>query len=271
MKIHPAADLFPMMRDEEIESLSADIAENGLRDPIVLLDGQVLDGRNRLRACAEAGVEPRFEEYDGDAPFSYVVSTNLHRRHLTQSQMAAIAADAREPLMEEAKKRSSAAAHAARWGCGNEYGEDAMGPKDPIAPRDPDEGRSRAIVARQFGVGHMQVGRAWKVRENDSELFERIKSGEVTVGAAYAAVTEGKPIGERKQTAIYFGKGDRWKEATEPILRYLAGQKSRGNTFPHLNPREAAKRVATIDGLILSLQTIREDIEPRSHVGRLTA
>src|SRR5690606_33595186 len=66
----------------------------GLREPPVLLGGRVLDGRNRYRACLEVGVAPRFVDFDGgegDA-LAYVVSLNLHRRHLSESQRAMVAA-----------------------------------------------------------------------------------------------------------------------------------------------------------------------------------
>jgi hypothetical protein len=88
---HPYADLFPLMGGDELAALAADIAANGLREKIVRHEGKVLDGRNRLRACELADVDPRFADYEGDDPLGFVVSKNLHRRHLTESQRAMVA------------------------------------------------------------------------------------------------------------------------------------------------------------------------------------
>lgn len=90
--VHPAAELFPLMTGKDFAELVQDIRTNGLVDPIVrTVDGRILDGRNRYRACVEAGVEPSFRIYDGE-PWRFVISTNLHRRHLTDGQRAMIAA-----------------------------------------------------------------------------------------------------------------------------------------------------------------------------------
>ncbi|TPM41565.1 MT-A70 family methyltransferase [Mesorhizobium sp. B2-3-4] len=89
---HPLAELFPMLSDKEIGELADDIVTYGQRQPIVLLDGKVLDGRNRLAACRFAEVEPVFTDYDGEDPLGFVLSLNLHRRHLSESQRAMVAA-----------------------------------------------------------------------------------------------------------------------------------------------------------------------------------
>ncbi len=89
---HPLAGLFPMLSDAEIAELADDICTYGQRVPIMVLDGQVLDGRNRLAACKFAEIEPSFELYEGDDPLAFVLSHNLHRRHLTASQRAMVAA-----------------------------------------------------------------------------------------------------------------------------------------------------------------------------------
>jgi N6-adenosine-specific RNA methylase IME4 len=89
---HPLAELFPMMADADIASMADDICTFGQRHKIVLLDGLVLDGRNRQAACVIADVEPEYEAYEGDDPLNFVLSLNRERRHLSASQRAMVAA-----------------------------------------------------------------------------------------------------------------------------------------------------------------------------------
>lgn len=89
---HPYAELFPLMANGELQELVADIKANGLRDNIWRYEGKILDGRNRLAACDSAGVDPRFQDYTGSDPLGFVISKNLHRRHLDTGQRAMIAA-----------------------------------------------------------------------------------------------------------------------------------------------------------------------------------
>lgn len=89
---HELANIFPLMEGEPFKELVDDIKVNGLREPITLLDGLILDGRNRYRACRELRIEPAFVRLKGDDPLAYVISMNLRRRHLKESQRAMIAA-----------------------------------------------------------------------------------------------------------------------------------------------------------------------------------
>jgi N6-adenosine-specific RNA methylase IME4/ParB-like chromosome segregation protein Spo0J len=93
-QIHPAAEIFPLMDERALSDLCADIAEHGLREPIWLhADGSIIDGRNRWLACQRLGIDPQFRTWDGDGSLvSFVVSLNLHRRHLDESQRAIVAA-----------------------------------------------------------------------------------------------------------------------------------------------------------------------------------
>jgi len=88
---HRLAIIFPELDDGKIRDLADDIRQNGLQQPIVMFEGRILDGRNRLTACKIAGVEPEFKEFEGDDPLAHVISLNLHRRHLSESQRAMVA------------------------------------------------------------------------------------------------------------------------------------------------------------------------------------
>jgi hypothetical protein len=83
--VHQFARLFPRMKSIELDTLADDIQANGLREPIVLYEGKILDGCNRHIACIQAVVEPRYEEFIGDekAALAFVISKNIHRRHLS--------------------------------------------------------------------------------------------------------------------------------------------------------------------------------------------
>ena len=87
--IHPYADQFPMLPQAELEELAQSIRDSGLRQPIVVtVDGLILDGRNRFRACRMAGVEPETVVYEGADLAEYVLDANITRRNMTTGQRA---------------------------------------------------------------------------------------------------------------------------------------------------------------------------------------
>lgn len=95
-EIHPLADLFPLLEGKKMEELVKSIKENGQQDPIILdQQGQLIDGRNRLKACQLADVEPRFKtiEFKSELEIlAFIKAKNMDRRHLTDKQRADIAA-----------------------------------------------------------------------------------------------------------------------------------------------------------------------------------
>lgn len=93
-ELHAVARLFPDMSADEYAGLRDDIRQYGQHEPIVLWQEQVIDGRHRLRACEELGVQPFFRRWEGAEQqlVPYVVSLNMKRRHLDESQRAMVAA-----------------------------------------------------------------------------------------------------------------------------------------------------------------------------------
>jgi N6-adenosine-specific RNA methylase IME4 len=156
-EFHPLANIFPLVEGPEFADLVADIREHGLHEPIVMFEDRVLDGRNRLRACEAAGIEPVFTVYTGDDPVAFVVSLNLRRRHSDESQRAMVAA-------KLATLRAG----------DNQHSEGL-----PI-------GRSSELL----NVGERSVARAREVQEHGTpELVHAVERGAVSVSAAADVAT----------------------------------------------------------------------------------
>jgi len=107
MQFHEAANIFPL-DDEHLDELAEDIKQHGLQIPIEQMDGKIIDGRRRWLACEKAGVRPDIIPVSVEDPIAYVMSLNLHRRHLTVSQAAMCAQRARKMYDEAAKERQKA-------------------------------------------------------------------------------------------------------------------------------------------------------------------
>jgi len=95
-QLHPLCTLFPRLSGYEFDCLKHDIKENGLRTPITTYQGMILDGGNRYQACIDLGIRPMFEEFVGEAIGAFVLTSNLHRRHLSPAQSAAIVASVQD-------------------------------------------------------------------------------------------------------------------------------------------------------------------------------
>lgn len=84
MRAHPFADKFPLLPEEDLQELTESIRAHGLRQPIVLDEsGRILDGRNRYRACQQAGIKPDYVTYTGNDLAEYVIDCNTTRRHMS--------------------------------------------------------------------------------------------------------------------------------------------------------------------------------------------
>ena len=165
-ELHPLCTLFPRIEGAEFDALVADVKANGLRESIVLHDGMILDGGNRYRACVQAGVTPKFKEFSGANLVTFVLSANLHRRHLSAGQQAAIVASAQD------------------WAKAQTVGKPKSVNVDPLATVEQRAARSGASRSTQK--------MADKVAKADPELIKQVGLGEVSLPKAVAKV-EGKP------------------------------------------------------------------------------
>ncbi len=234
LAFHPYANLFPLIEGQDFYDLAEDIRINGLHDRIDLIevDGgyQVLDGRNRYRALiwlmttgealgeawgtALAGAPLTAEhlaDYDnlwlyviGDAddgdPLAYVLSKNLRRRHLDESQRAMVAA--RLP----------------RVGHGGDRGKPSI------------EGLSTERRAELLNVGRASVERAEAVQEHAApELVEAVDRGAIAVSTA--AELAAQPVERQAEILKNLPRDESGKltpdvkKALGPVIREIRAEK----------------------------------------------
>jgi len=239
---HPLADAFPLLEGREFMDLSDDIAANGLLNPVVIFEGKILDGRNRYRACLAAGVEPFRREFEGDfaAARRFVISENLRRRHMSESE------------------RATAAARLANV----KHGGDRRSDQDANLHLESDI--TRADAAEMLGVSARSVASAAKVlKEGAPELVAAMEQGTASVSAAAEIATLPKDA----QREIVAAGPDAVREAARTIRTGgVANRTSFTGNNQWFTPDEHIALARSVLGEI--------DLDPASHAiaqGRVKA
>ncbi len=174
-EIHEAANVFPMLPEDELQELAADIKANGLIHPIVLdEDGALIDGRNRLAACRMAGVEPTFTSINGADPVAYILSANVARRNLTKGQRAMAGAMIRKQSLQTHRELG-----------------DAIG----VSKND----NNRTAMARSIAVASGYIGMADVVLDHASDLADAVMAGTMPLNEAYAKARQLKEATESRE------------------------------------------------------------------------
>jgi hypothetical protein len=197
---HPLAEIFPLAEGPEFDELVSDVAKHGQLEAIVLFESKILDGRNRHRTCVAAGVAPRFEPYQGDDPLGLVISRNVRRRHLDQSQRALIAA------------KLETMGH----GGNRKAGQDANLRVD------------RSAAAKMLNVSERSVASAAKVLDTGSgELVRAVEQAKIKVSAAARAadlsanlqrqVADSALAGDAKAARAIIAQDLRARPGAEPL------------------------------------------------------
>lgn len=158
------------MSADDFSALVEDIKANGQREPVMVYEGMVLDGWHRYRACTQLGIEPQKFTFGGLDPVGFVLSHNLHRRHLTPSQRAAavVACSDWHPANVKKSRVEPSSTHA----------------------------QTNAEMARAAQVTPRLITEAKAAHK--AGLTEAVKEGALTVKEA-AAVARGKPAKQAKQ------------------------------------------------------------------------
>lgn len=166
--VHELAATFPMIPDHELATLVESIKLNGQQNPIIMDGDLLLDGRNRLKACQTLGISAKAVQWHGERTAEdLILALNLHRRHLTASQLAAVAVK----LLPSIEKQSEARKKA---------GKSTTGENVP-------QGKSTEIAGAQVGVSGKYITKAKKIAQVSEEIFQGLLSGRLTLTEACKA------------------------------------------------------------------------------------
>jgi ParB/Sulfiredoxin domain len=150
-KIHPIAAAFPMMSDEELAALAANIKTTGLLNPIVLDDdGTLIDGRNREAACKLAGIAPKYVGLNGQDPVAFIFGNNAARRHMTKGQLAMVAVKSESLETNDSFRRGTV-----------------------------------QRLSNLSGVSHSRISQALLVFQYAAELMDQVINGALSLDDAY--------------------------------------------------------------------------------------
>lgn len=223
IEFHEVANIFPMMTAVEIDSLKQDIATNGLREPIWLYNDRIIDGRNRYIACLESGVTPIFRNYEGqeESLLDFVISLNLHRRHLNTSQKACLAVEILPQLEKSTKENLSKKMSAIRKG----ETEDSAILQNL---------NSSQKASKIFGVSERYIFDAKKLSKDSAMLFTEVLEGKLSLQQAKKQLKQSevsailqKPESKPETNAVVLSKID-LKKINEFVSEFgISEQKAR--------------------------------------------
>lgn len=180
LEFHEVASIFPLMVGQEYINLKNDIKNNGLIDPIILYENKVLDGRNRYNACIELEIDPTFIEYAGEQePLDYVLSKNLHRRHLNETQRTLVASKIANMQRGEYH--------------GNQYIEVSANLRIPKV--------SQVKAAKMLNVSPRSISSVKAIEREAPELLPKMESGEMSAHEAQTIIRRKEQVNKAQLLA----------------------------------------------------------------------
>lgn len=194
-RVHPLAQLFPPMSREEYIELRDDIKQHGLREPLVLLDGKILDGRHRAKACRELRITPTTRTLNNGSPLAFVISMNVKRRHLNQSQKGMVGFDSLHLFEKEAKKRKQES--------GKVHGRGQIGGGKNATSYD-EKHKARDDAAKSVGVSARYIQAAKVIQKESPRLASEVRDGKKTIPQAIKEILPKVPRRKPGQASGWF-------------------------------------------------------------------
>ncbi len=261
LSYHKYCNLLPEMTTDDFVALTGDIKENGLINPIILYENQILDGKHRYKACLAADIKPAFTEFTGDneKALNYVISQNVKRRNLNMGQRAILSTEITAEFEVIAAKKQKEAGKLGVLGAelgklggrgiskdSKEYlekkellelddirNDDESG--NPLKEKFPEGGfhkkgdkktaeQSRDKAAKIMGVNSHYVSDAKKIKEQSPEFIKPILDGKINIQDAKRMLKLSNPVKEKLINKINESESINVRKAITEINKGIKGE-----------------------------------------------
>ena len=210
LKQHEFNKTVPPMSAEDLSRLREDLAKDGLKVPIVLYKGEILDGWHRYQICTELDIPMCFEDYTGDCPLFHCYSLNVARRHLLPTQLAALAVELLPSFEKDAKARRLAGLKQNR-NSAPVRGDKVDTTEDAATDekcQSKEKGKSRSFVSKKMGVSTGYIQDAKNIQQANPALFEDLKRGTKTMRQAKREIYQKNEAARKDTTSVPIRKND---------------------------------------------------------------
>ena len=225
-------NIFLPKSPEEFVALRESIREWGLRQPILLWRGVVVDGFHRLRACLESGIEPRFEVLPDDSdPLEIVADMTSLGRNLNVTARAAAAVVAMG-------RPKSGRPRGSRKNRANLHGS-----------------RTRKWASKKFKVSERTITTVAKILDPVNgaipDLRRAVREGSLAVDDAVKALKETPEVQRQAMDMISGGKATKFARAVAIVKRNIAESETATTEIPSevATKGNVALHVSTVAGL----------------------
>jgi hypothetical protein len=189
IELHPLAKIFPRVGDHEFDELVASIQERGVKHPVTLFEGKLLDGRHRLDACRVLDIECPAIIYTGPDPVGLVEDENLRHRHLSKTERAVAVAELANYRLGITSPQTSATAPG------------AVSDSAPEITRAQREQRAeiQAELGEKHDVSLRMIQKAQQILDHNPELLEKVKAGEMGLKEAGERIAEDEALRQARK------------------------------------------------------------------------
>lgn len=179
------AKLIPPLTKEEFAQLEENCVSEGIRDALIIWNGTLIDGHNRLKIATEHDLpfeEKEMNFKDKDEAKLWIIDNQLGKRNLIPYDKV---------LLQDRKKDILAAQAKKRQGTRN----DINIPKkswESSMPKSRSESRKNETdykIAKSAGTSEDTVRKVRAIdKSGDKELIRQVRDGETTINRAYMTV-----------------------------------------------------------------------------------